>query len=1236
MLIKLAKGPSDRQKRQIRSEPRDKVPVSEFKTAENVIDSDVDKDTIPSHQIHTNISRPSHQPPLSGVQRSTTARQPKSSQQSRPRSSIRDHSGHNESSMHSGFTPGGVSSIRKRFATIPNRTGGLAPKRRATSPTASNANRKRPKTVGPFIDDSDDSDGSEEDSDQQIESSHEDDNSIKDDGHGGDHEEEGYGRPRPVRSSIQQPPPNHFKPSPNSKPTPQPISCVRLESRNPRIHVELQTNTAKHLPANSRKTVLDSHFKSTSTIQAPPNHPKAPIGPPVLKSTKPINMAKLWKLLKKGGGANSTSPSGALKGQATATPPLHSNQKQGPARTDKDLISTSLEILNRGASLTQPISRSNDHVGQSKMQVKATRTPAASRVGSEREDVTASPRKKTTSTLNASRQSTVNADTSIASHSPSSSGKSAPTTAFSTTVGLSRNLTQSRCDTAIGTKQLSGKATLSKDKQNSASVQRPNSGILGGLIQDIRLGGRGERVTNHEPTSNSDQTRAAGRNRYNYGRTQTVESDSQDRPAQRIQSEQSTAPPRKQTMADRQTPESTAQNARSTSPTLFKFRQRQEASQNLPSIQKKPAGSIASGSTEATRPGKRQVATPPHPTSMEAHKKPKLIGRKPSLTNITSNTTISSLVSPAPGVPSSSMMSEAQSSSLAAAGNGLKPKSLMNCDQDQQSKTPEQLSQIKVTVVKKQDHESKPRQSSVAVNTKPAGIQSPPTATEAARKTFATVGTPAKKAYAAPTAVMVASTTGGPSETMLRQGAKQSNPKVSPTNAAATLLKMTSKISQEPDIAIPGQDITLESAKDQARTAQPVPITFAVEADPQKASTKRPLITKLQEASSSTAPTTPSINAPPSIGVTNANPDMQPKTIELVRTSDENVARRKVQLYAHQKQNKEEEKTSKVANKPGDAEADRKAKLAPDTLKPIAMPSLKIGSPREPVSKTTSQIMSSSKVASIPSGQQADATLTSPAPVLVLSISPTLPANAVPYFEYSIFQKIWSEPHSEASAVATEFPSRPYTNVDAANTQAETFFKNTREQYHSFFQVKFGEWFSRVDDHGCEVLTGTFKPIDNPSKKSWVKIWVQRDCVSVYAGGTEKDMKHTSFVAKTVYTMRLFELVDPNSEDQTDDATSTRVYHPLPRTECYTTLGAANQAAKSLQIELSHEKSENAMTRVWQADEAAKLDKKLSDLETAQNEEAQYWRSKFNGYGLGSKRFELLVEKVGLCGPRNL
>jgi hypothetical protein len=261
-------------------------------------------------------------------------------------------------------------------------------------------------------------------------------------------------------------------------------------------------------------------------------------------------------------------------------------------------------------------------------------------------------------------------------------------------------------------------------------------------------------------------------------------------------------------------------------------------------------------------------------------------------------------------------------------------------------------------------------------------------------------------------------------------------------------------------------------------------------------------------------------------------------------------------------------------------------------------------------------------------------------PVVILSTSPTLAPGAEPYFEFSIFQKIWSDSDDESTISATELISRPCTNVDDANTQAEIMFNDTLRQYQEHFQVQVFERTNQLDEHGCNVFKGTFARIEYLHKKSHMKLWVQRDSVSVYAGRGEKDLKNTSFIAKTVYMLRLFKLVPATAGSEIGSTTSapeyTRVYHPLPCTECYTTADAANRAAKNLQIEMSHKKNPSYLDKHWQVQNLEQLNKRVRDLAEAKEEEGRYWKSEFNGLVLGASSFELLVEKVGLCGPRNL
>jgi hypothetical protein len=264
-----------------------------------------------------------------------------------------------------------------------------------------------------------------------------------------------------------------------------------------------------------------------------------------------------------------------------------------------------------------------------------------------------------------------------------------------------------------------------------------------------------------------------------------------------------------------------------------------------------------------------------------------------------------------------------------------------------------------------------------------------------------------------------------------------------------------------------------------------------------------------------------------------------------------------------------------------------------------------------------------------------------PSPAITLSV-PAFTSDAEPYFEYSIFKKIWSQSQDEPSADVTELTSIACTNIEDANAHAEKLFNDAREQYQQHFSFQFSEWMNKSDEHGCNVLIGTFAPIGIPSRKSSMKFWVQRDQVSIHAGRSAKDMKQTSFLEKTVYVLRLFQILptntesDSETEDTASTATLTRAYYPLPRTECYTTLDAANRAAKDLQIEMSHKPNPNAFDNFWQTKNLAELNQKVSDLHKAKNECAKHWKSEFDGNGPDLAKFELVVEKAGLCGPRNL
>jgi hypothetical protein len=1120
----------------------------------------------------------------------------------------------------------GGSPSRHKPAAMPNRSDGLASKRRATSPMVCNMDVKRPKMMGGFIDDTD------EDSDEKFDSGDEDDFRKEDEQSQRDQDQGDDKASIPTKSSSQRALPNSRTSLPGPKSKSRSLKDVPSASRNPRIIPEPKATTAHHVPIDGRKTILEPGSTSESATQSSLGSSHVRKDTPQVKVAKRINLQKLRVLMGIEPGASKEPSRLPGKGNVAGNPLTHWKQTYAPARTVGHLSSITPEKFEGSGSSTQPISRSNDHGGQSKMQVAATRTPMAPRGNSAHAIMPISSLKKSELVLNTLIEPSARSPTPFASSSKTPLERSAHATKPSPPPRAAGY----HNDATISEKTVSEQPLLAKVNGNTASVQRSTTSILGGLMQDIRLGRQDENVTNQEPVLTPHKSGDFPSNSHNHVPSQTLESKPQDESAQNTLNKLLAAPSRKRPLTRHQTPWSTTQHTQPSDFAPDTLEHRLEKYSGKPLVQKRPTGNVASGSNEAPRPDKRKATIPAPAVSTHTQKALKLIDRKTTPINTASNPNTTSRVSAVTTVPSSNIISIVQSSIQVPVGNVLKQKDPTIGALNQQSKNPAQSSPSKTTVVKDQVHGSNLRQSSTAVNTKQVGTQSTPTHALATRKTSVDVKIPTRKVYAAPTAVMVPPTTLRSSETISPQSGNQSNLGCQPTDTAVATSSKHLLEYQEPSCAVPEQKVTLRSASDVAQVVQPIAVISASKSGTEEAPVHKPLTTKTQEATRSTASNASSENASCSTGIKNANPDVWPKASRPVWTSDEDVTHCKVQSVTYPTQTDEKKKALGAFDKPVDAEADREANPTRDTLTTIPLASRKINTPQELPSKVKSQATPSPKIVIIPRKQQADANSQKPAPVLAISTSPILPADAVPYFEYSIFQKIWSEPQSEASVSAKEFCSRPYTNIDEANAQAETFFKNAREQYQSFFQVRFGEWSSKPDDHGCEIFTGTFAPLDMPSKKIWMKVWVQRDYVSAYAGGTESAMQHTSFVAKTIYTLRLFELAALPADDQSDNPPSTRVYHALPRTECYTTLAAANRAAKSLQIELSHEKSGTAMTKVWQAGEAARLDKKLLDLETTRDEEAQYWKSEFNGCGLGSKRFELVVEKMGLCGPRNL
>ena len=258
-------------------------------------------------------------------------------------------------------------------------------------------------------------------------------------------------------------------------------------------------------------------------------------------------------------------------------------------------------------------------------------------------------------------------------------------------------------------------------------------------------------------------------------------------------------------------------------------------------------------------------------------------------------------------------------------------------------------------------------------------------------------------------------------------------------------------------------------------------------------------------------------------------------------------------------------------------------------------------------------------------------------------ITSNISEKAEPYFEYSVFQKTWGSGQLESEIAATEITLLPFTNIHHANTHAHKRLHDIKEQYMKHFQYQVTETASKRNKHDCETHTGAFTSIDNPDKVFHAKLWVQRDEVSAFANEEPAGLKFTPFIMKSVFVLRLFKLVptpgEASSKGTNNNVTQTRVYHPLPRTEVYTTLEAANRGARNVHIDiaLSH--------GVKSADEARantrelnirELNVKLHELDGLTGGNDGYWKSQFYRLGQPGEQFELVVEEVGLCGPRNL
>jgi hypothetical protein len=130
--------------------------------------------------------------------------------------------------------------------------------------------------------------------------------------------------------------------------------------------------------------------------------------------------------------------------------------------------------------------------------------------------------------------------------------------------------------------------------------------------------------------------------------------------------------------------------------------------------------------------------------------------------------------------------------------------------------------------------------------------------------------------------------------------------------------------------------------------------------------------------------------------------------------------------------------------------------------------------------------------------------------VMELSHLPEVSSDAQPYFKYSVFQKMWSGRRSENGEIATEITVHSFMNIHKANAQAKRLFEGSKDQHTRYLLV---EWSKQRDEYDCSVFISTISPFDYRAKKSYLKTYVQRNCVSKFANQTPEALKATPFIS---------------------------------------------------------------------------------------------------------------------------
>jgi hypothetical protein len=309
------------------------------------------------------------------------------------------------------------------------------------------------------------------------------------------------------------------------------------------------------------------------------------------------------------------------------------------------------------------------------------------------------------------------------------------------------------------------------------------------------------------------------------------------------------------------------------------------------------------------------------------------------------------------------------------------------------------------------------------------------------------------------------------------------------------------------------------------------------------------------------------------------------------------------------------------------------------------------------------------------------------------ALQPLLPGDEAEHsFKYIAFRRIWTSEQDPEEIEAVAQMQTESISVDHANSYAEKLFAMEAEQLQKMFTgaIKFLGTRTRRNQQDCVDCLLTMAPTYFPSKESYLRYWVIRQFVSCHLATIKPPAEGTNpFIAKTVYAVRLYKLIEcpkakadipaddasvdeakessgesssdsdsdsdndkpskmpnlkvvfkdkgkakvsPTQEESSEEQpTYLRTPHPILCPEIHTSLELANCSALNLQTQMSHDENAKGMNEMWQIKELGRLKKKKDELD-GRNEG---WKEQFNEMKLGGDRFEVVVETVVLCGPRN-